>query len=189
MSAPHPTPPTIPSSQSAPGASGRGELDRWRRASAAAWALGGAAVVASLVWGVALDVEVAPSLPVPRGGDVAGGERTAGGTRDALATAGFDRRLSPAPPPPPAAKEEPRDASRFGRLELVAISREEGDLVASIFDPVAQTLHQVRTGGVIGATVVAAVDAREVRLTEGAKARTLRLVTAQEREAGRRGGA
>jgi hypothetical protein len=167
----------------------RGELRRWRRMSLAAWALGGVGLVASFVWGIALSVDIAPTLPVPRDGDATAAARSAGGTRSALATAGFERRLSPAPPPPPSSKEEAKDTSRFGSLELVAISREDGELVAAIFDPVKQTLHLVRNGGSIDGTIITAVDAREVRLSEGKKVRTLRLVTAKEREAGKQGGA
>ncbi|MBL9118535.1 MAG: hypothetical protein JNL80_01315 [Phycisphaerae bacterium] len=63
------------------------------------------------------------------------------------------------------------------------------EVVAAIFDPVKQTLHLVRNGGSIDGTIITAVDAREVRLSEGKKVRTLRLVTAKEREAGKQGGA
>jgi hypothetical protein len=169
----------------------RSNLDRWRRASAAAWLVGGVALAAALVWGCLLDVEVQPTLPVPQGGSApVGAPDAAKGRRETLAAASFDRRLAPSPPPPPVtAREEEKDGSRFGRFELVAISGEDGELVAAIFDPVRQSLFLVRSGGTIDGTVVTAIEPREVRLSEGTRTRTLRLVGAKERSDGKAGGA
>ena len=167
----------------APNVTVRSDLDRWRRASAGAWLVGGIALAASLVWGCLADVEVEPTLPVPRDESaLVGPSDPTKGRRGAIAAASFDRRLAPAPPPPPVtAKEEPKDGSRLSRFELVAISSEGGELVAAIFDPVRQSLFLVKSGGTIDATVVTAIEPREVRLSEGARTRTLRLVTAKER--------
>jgi hypothetical protein len=169
----------------------RSDLDRWRRASAGAWLVGGVALAAALVWGCLVDVEVEPTLPVPRDESALVGPSDATkGSRESLAAASFDRRLAPAPPPPPVtAKEESKDGSRFSRFELVAISSQGGELVAAIFDPVRQSLFLVKSGGTIDATVITAIEPREVRLSEGARTRTLRLVTAKERSDGKAGGA
>jgi hypothetical protein len=163
-------------------ASGPSDLDRWRRASTAAWLLGGGLLAGSFVWGVAVDVDVPPTLAVPGDGESVADATAVAGRATALAAAGFDRRLSPPPPPPsPAAVEAPKDTSRFGSLELVAITREGGELVAAIFDPVGRRLFLVPSGGSIDGTLVTAVDAREVRLSEGTRERTLRLVAAKDR--------
>jgi hypothetical protein len=158
---------------------GRSPLDRLRRLTFVMWSVGLAAIGVAVLWSVAGGA-VEPRLPDPR---IAPSEALASVGRpiEPLRQDAFTGRLSPAPPPA-LVTESPKDTSRSGLLELVAISRVEGEFVAAIYDNGEKRLHLVRSGERIGPVAVTKVESREVLLAEGTATRSLRLVPPKPRD-------
>lgn len=159
----------------------RSPLDRLRRMTLATWSVGLVAIGGAVLWSV-VGGAVEPRLPDPR---IAPSETLASVGRpiEPLRQDAFAGRLSPAPPPA-SVTEAPKDTSRSGSLELVAISRVGEEFVAAIYDNGEKRLHLVRSGERIGPVAVTKVESREVVLAEGTATRSLRLMPPKPRNGG-----